>query len=368
MVLEQYEKEAEKIELKKEGPEAVGPTVKTILADTKLSARFGDYLEAEGEAGMDPGKEGLAIKLKNGKLDPGDLKKLEVYREDFLFGMSKVDSIIPRLDKASIEEIAKKSPELQEILKVVGVEGVSFALKNQMHEFAMKNQSKFQEISAAFETLDAYKSGEFEKLDKKIAEKCKKAGIDVETFARIMQKDTGRVKELEKEVGSIYKSSKDIIKKWSKGKVFGSHKSAKEWALSLSREKKQMDEALATVREDTKKIGELLSLTVDTDPTMREVLTRELVGDKRIKEPKSFSFKEMKNLGTEADREKAAKTHWEEYKKSPEYQEDLKVGPDAPKTKFKDGEMKRFKEAHGGGFWMRLMEIFFGNTLDKVTK
>lgn len=289
MVLEKYQKEAEKVASAGKPPETEERTLKSILADKEDGILFNKMLDAKG-------RQNLAVRLLGGSLERNDLIELDVERKDFVerkeLGKEISEGITPDL----LTDMMVGSPELKQLVNLAGAEGVRELVKKHVREIALSDPTAFDDVRMRLGDLKSYREGAHKTLDEQIAKDLKTAGVKEDAFASVMQEtdDTKRAVALKAAIPRDFlRSLRVMIRTVSGGALFGGQKSAREWARELSGKKADLDNALATVSGHVTGLGEALSKLVSDSDKVRAVFAGEVLGDKQ-KSSSEISFRDMR--------------------------------------------------------------------------
>ncbi len=377
MALETYKKEQKKLEkeeeielndgVEKEQEETL--TIKKILADKESSALFGKMIE---ESGGPEGKD-MAVRLVDGKLEEGDVDSLEKYRASFEEKMHVVENLNEELTPELLDELGLQSPEFKKILNTLDSKTTSKMIKDRMAELAVSEPEHFDKISKKIEKLQDFKDGEFKVLDESVKKICEENNIDADDYLKALaindpkkQEETLRnlVRDSWGEGG--WGSTVRVLDKFSS--LFGG--GSKLIAEQLADQKVNIDAVFAELDKHKKGIGKVLATTVKGSNTMRDALSKALIG-----EPTKVEHIGMKDSKELLPKEIDIDTRWEEAKV------DLNVGGktwNRLNSVEKDKERKKFgnkikaeakKKSKGKGFWASIFEAIFGSFIDdKISK
>lgn len=297
MALEQYRKEAEKIASAGKPPEKEERTLKSILADKEDGVLFNKMLDAEGQ-------DDLAGRLLGGSLEASDLSTLDDWRGKFLDRKEQGKEVSEGITPSLLADMVAKSLELKQLVNLTGSEGIQELLKKHVQEIALSDPTAFGDIRAGLTDLENYREGAYKGLDESISKDCKAIGMSEDAFASIMQEtdDIKRATALRAAIpGDFLRDLRTAIKTISLGTLFGSHKSAREWAQELSGKKTLLDDALKTVTKHVTDLGGALSKLISDSDEVLAVFAGQVLGDKK-KSPGETSFRDMHDkMPTEAD-------------------------------------------------------------------
>jgi hypothetical protein len=371
MAFETYNKEKEKI-AKEELPEderepEKEETLAEIMADKEESHLFGLMLEEDKDANKD-----MAARFAAGKLNPEDFADLEIQRKAFTEKMDNAENISKELTSESVMEMGRQDPKLQEIINISGPEKMLSAVKAELAEVAIKDPARFDKLSKSVEIMQSFEKGRLKDLDDSVKEYCKKEKIDSKDYEKIAAiKDTAEGKKAFSEL---------IRKSWGTGTLASIARGLDTLSFKTisslgheAREKHQSDieHELAWLDKCKKDIGAALAESIKGNDSMREALSREIIGSPVKKEP--VGFKETKGtMPTEDQFNKDVDAEW------PKYKNDQKLDwvklTEPEKEKHRDGFMKKMSSKNEEklkgkrGFWATIILAILGERFEAKKK
>jgi hypothetical protein len=287
MALESYKKEQERLE-KEEAKKAGTPekpkdalTLKEIMNDDKHNALLGEMIERDGSAAD---KEMFA-RLVSDKMDTADIDALSKFSGKFAERIRDAESVQEELTPELAREIAENNPDLKKVMGLVGPEGIVSAVRGTIKNIAISDPETFKKISKSVETMKSFREGDLRELDDYVQKKCKKEGINVDEYMKILAITDGveRVKALEV-----------VIKnKWDKN-GWGGLKRAVNFlsgdafsigeANRLESVKGEINATFAQLDKYKKKVGSVLGASIKGNKDLFEAMSREIVGGPKKKE------------------------------------------------------------------------------------
>jgi hypothetical protein len=355
MALEQYAAEQEKAASGGKTPEKQ-ETLKNILADSKKSIYFSQMLEAEGQ-------DELAKRLSDNKLDAADFEELESMRAAFIERGKNAEAIVAHLKPEMMEQISKRSPEMQKILSTVGAEGFAQVMQKQLLEVAYADPSVFRDVTNAVTMLNDYRSGDFKAADEEISGLVKKAGIQESAFAKLMQEPDDATRE-----AALQKAIYESYDGWGKVRDFIPvlrGKGSAGWAKELAGRKADIDNALGELDTHIGSLGSVLHTTISDNDSITNALARELRSEKQQKEIRpEMSFKAAQAAKRFEDEESSIDQRWAQYKRANNAA--FGSNPDNVRNDFRTIEKQRYQKSFGNvsGLWATIRWILYGEKLD----
>jgi hypothetical protein len=362
MVLETYKTEQDRLE-KEEAKKAGVPeepedtlTVKEIINSKEQSSLLGDMIEHDGD---DTDKE-LMSRLVSGKMEATDIDRLEKFRGKFSEKMRNAETIREEITPELAQEIAKQSPEIQKIVKLVGPEGVVKAVQENIMKIAVTDPEKFKKISKSIENIKSFREGDLKKLDDSVKEKCKKEGINADEYMKALAipDDGERMKALEGVIKNQWdKNGWGGLKRavnWLSGDSFSGSK-----ANRLESGKGEIDAAFAELAKHKKKVGSVLGASIKGNKDLLEALSREIVGEPKKKEA-APGMNDVKKVATDAE---GIKKNWDIIKKKekPTWNSMTPADQDTFRNHFMKEQESFTKKrlAEQGGFWAMIFGVLF---------
>lgn len=339
-----------------------GPTLASVLQDPKESALFGSMLKAEGA------DSALMLRLADSKLEPGDMRELEVYRAQFFEKKERVKTVNAVVTKETIVDFAASHPELQQIINMVGPDKAVGILQAQMARLAVEEPPRFDEIFNKVRILgEARKRAE--ELDKIVEERVQKLGLDTTTVAKILAIDNTaeRKKKLSELVKEKYKAAGEMAswKNLWRGKK---DVDIEREVVGLDMNKMYIETRLSEIDHHMERVGEVLALDMENNADLRHALAREITGEKKVEE-KNSGFKEMKSSLMS---DETLMSEWAEFKAA---EADWATKSDADKTAARDRFVQEYQKKRedtikkGKGFWSSIFSGMFSlYTIDSAKK
>lgn len=332
------------------------PTLSENLQDAQKSVLFGRMLE------LDPKGIDLAQKLKNP--DAGELKLFAEQNVKFNEKMRAAKDLGDGITKDTIKEFAKDDSVLQAQLEIMRPEQLAQLFKNQLPFIAISDETRFNRIKDAFDTMKSFREGAYKNLDQQITKICTDNRFNQERFVDIMRNPdpNQRIALLRKEIKSAF-GFKNFV-------TAGLYARTKAHALESGGAMKSiMDTAMHDLDTRMQDIGSVLGLTIEQNDEVRQAFAHEMMGERGPAKPES-SFRDMRtSLKSEKDVLDAWKTERDKaaYKNLPD---------DAARQAYADDWVKRSVDAEErsanekGGFWSKvrfaLAQMLFSNTKSKL--
>ena len=292
------EETRKKIESGEIEPEKESLSLASIMQDKEKTDLLGKMIDEEGN----PDGEALMTRLLNKKLEPGDVAKLDEYRERFSGKLEKAENINSEITTEMLADIGALHPDFQKIIKQAdSPEKAATMIKGQMNEVAMTDPTRFAHMTKEVEALQSFKKGEFKRVYTETQELAKKMGVDTNQYMKTLAiKDE---KERDKKLAGLVRASwgDGIIGSTRRGidsitSLFGGSLS-KAGAKELAEHKWKIDAAFTQLELHKKKIGEVLAATVEGNPQMREALAKSILGEP-VKKENPVGIKEAKGMFT----------------------------------------------------------------------
>jgi hypothetical protein len=320
-----------------EREEIKGPSLKQILANNEQADLFGEYLNEEGD-------EELSRKLFTGELGRDEMIVLTEKRKGFLEILERSKNISEALDARTIQELGGSFPEVQQVIDLVGPEGIRNALKRHLPRIAITSRAEFDALDQVV-TMKKETKKTMAEQEKEIAEIRKKFDLSEDEFLSLMQ--GGDSKELAKEI----------------------HKDLGFWKRKITRIKSIQEELedvadlksgevrnlLLRYEADSNELGRVLGATMIDNQILRETVVADLRKDEMPKNEAGLGFGEMKKL-TDEDYKKAR----EDFEKE---MADQNLDIDGMSNEKYQQEAERFSRAYLSkatknkkGWWARIWE------------
>lgn len=305
--------ETEKAKTQKQAtPAPEGHSVADFIhGDKKISHAFFEFL-------VKSGAKDLAERVHKGELNAGDTKLLEKKRAIFSEKITQVEKIEAFITPQNIDGLTLNNPDFAALVRVHSAEGqsdkVMKAIQSQLLEISVSDESRFKKIVSALGNLESYKNGTFKAIDEKVEKLCKDNKItEDEYYAVIKMKDP---------------AEKDKAMKALANRTYGGFKKTLNWlsyghlATEGKGNLKDLQDNEAFVKYSFEQfdvhqtnIGAALFASLDKNKSMRDALSRELIGGDAEQEPQ-VGFAESK---VPAIDERKLKADWEAEKKKPAY-------------------------------------------------
>lgn len=283
--------------------------------------------------------------------------------------MRVVENLNEELTPELLNELGLQSPEFQKILNTLDSKTTSKMIKDRMAELAVSEPERFDKISDKLEGLQDFKKGEFKELDDSVKKICEENNINADDYLKALAikdpKEQGEVlRNLVRDSWGDggWGSTVRVIDKFSS--LFGG--GSKLIAEQLAEQKVNIDAVFAELDKHKKGIGKVLAVTIKGSDTMRDALSKALIGEPTKVE--QIGMKENKDV---LPKEAEIEERWEEVKA------DIKVGGKVwskLNVAEKDKERKKFgnlmkaeakKKSKGKGFWAMILEAIFGKFIDE---
>lgn len=338
-------------------PPKLGFTLTEIMKDSPKSQLFGELLRVNGE-------EELAQRLAEGNLEEGDISSFEEQRILFTKKMLQVEEVEGILTQEQVIELARRHPDFQNIVNLVGPEKAAKVIKAQLKEMSINDPDRFQPIADSLRAIKEFQDGKYKTLNIRVLNYCKNHDIDPRKLTDILaiENEEDRERALQDLVG--YKT--DGLKWWSGAKNFFS--GAKGRLDYLSQANKDINDASKKLDELHKQSGRVLSSTIIEEDSLRKLLAQEIKGEKQPKVEKKTGFGEANKEKTEID-EKKLNTDWEAYKDGANFNfDELNSGEQENlRSLFLEDQREQYAKKkgkeEGGGFWDRVFSILFEKNL-----
>jgi hypothetical protein len=357
------EQQRQKLE-QQEGPS--GPNLREILADPHQSKLVGALLEKKG-------KDDLGKKLAAGEnLTKEEIKQLADYQTEIASVLTETEKIKEIVDNDTIEQISLNSPELRQLSRVVGTEGLRQVIVSQMGLLAIQDKARFKQVTTALQNLKA-KREDIKKKDEDLAAICRKYGISEKELEEALATDDDNKRK--EKINEILSSRGDTIKSIIRGELgrpegflglLYSRKQRQETEkrfeelTSNLNQKANIDKAAMEVDQLLKKVGSALAVGINKNKEVRHGLVKVLAGQKEKSQENEMNFKEAATpIGTEEEILK----EWEEFKRDEgilRRWSNLKTSEqNRYRTKFKDSLIAK-KRKGKGGFWDKVFAALAG--------
>ncbi|MFA6077006.1 MAG: hypothetical protein WC735_02940 [Candidatus Paceibacterota bacterium] len=343
-------------------PPPQGHTLAQVLQDKNKSHLFGKLLERDGD-------QELASRLAEGKLEESDIALLEEKRLIFSEKIIQAEKIEKLLTKENIIDFARNHPEFEKIINLLGPEKAIKAIQGQLREISITDESRFNGILSAMETLDSYKKGEYKTVNDEVEKICKDNNISPQEYLAVLaiedpiEKDK-KLRELASRVPSELRKTMNWL---SRGMVGKGGTFNEDVLRGLQSSENSLENSIAQLDLLHQDIGAVLFYSVSGNDNMRNALAGELTNEKVQEEPKS-GFKEAKK---EAFDEAEFEEEWENKKRYTNYERLSDAEREHVKQTFiDDAHTYYMKKNSGKGFWhnvlITLTETLINSKKDKL--
>ncbi len=326
-----------------------GPAFSEIYSNPERNRMFGILLAKEG-------REDLAKKLVQGKLDGLGFEDVEKYRQKFNTIANRAEKIKGQLNAEKIIELAKYSPGLKRIMGK-DVDKLVAVLEKEIEELAYRDEAEFNKILASLENLKTLEE-ELPKLEKKTQDVIKKYYLRPAEFQAALElppaERSAALQKMARDSLSWYDNVMDKYGDRSRG--------AKAEMESTYR---AIEHAMSDLDARMENVGNVIQGIFSNDPVVSEAFTRAITNEKPV--PKKFiSVQEAKRLPDLSDEQ--IDSDWAEYKgKIPGYGKLADVDKQTHQQKFRDQESKKVDDENvGRGLWAVAFGEFMGGSKNRI--
>ena len=252
-------------------------TLKGILSNNERSNLLAEEIKRRGD-------DDLNERLLNKQLTEDDLEKLGNYREGFVEKLKQVENIKENISPEVLKEIADNSPELGEIAKLVGAEGVKNILFKNLESLAFNDPSHFDKINKTVEKVIKHNETIKDK-EESIKELAKKYNVSEDKLYEALKiKDDN---ERQKAIKVVVKEKMGFWKKIAFGATFVTAN-----RIEALDQREQLDKLSQDLDARLKGVGNFLAMTINENDEIRQALQAEMMGEKEKGKESFISFKE----------------------------------------------------------------------------
>jgi hypothetical protein len=347
-IIDQFRKnKEEKIDKVKPAPPE-GHSVPEIMQDKKSSVLFGELLKKNGLTD-------LGHRLREGKLDPGDMAVLDKHRKEFSEMLVESEKTREFLTEENIISLARNHPDFKQVIDVSTPEKVAKAIGSQLEFLFINDRNRFNEVVSAMKDLEKYGGGKFKENEKKIEKFCSDNGISQEEYLGIVAIKNGSERNLAmaKLAKSKYGKFKRVVNWVTHGKY--AKDNTGDIFSALKDSEKTMNSSIKRLDGLHREIADALFLSLTQDESMRHALSRELVGEK-AEEDERIGWKDAKGQTIDEDK---WKKEWEICKREKDYRRSSMVEQEGIKDTFLQEQKDAHKKKNANkGFWATIFEDF----------
>jgi|GEM_PF-4901640 len=326
-----------------------GHTVAEILKDKEKSDLFGQLLKREG-------KEELALRLAEGKLEYGDMDLLESQRILFSEAMERSEKIGKMLSAESITELGRNNQNFERIVNLLGIERAAKVIRGQLMELAINDEQRFNRIGQRLEDMEKYRKGEYKEINDQVEKLCKESGITPKEYLDALAIEDK--KEKEKKLKELAQKAHVGFKKFINIITLGKYGKNLTLAKLMDGET-SLEDVMKKLDQYYEEIGQSLSYTVENNQSMRQAMSQELIGEKGATASQEGFGDAKKEAGDQKFDETKFDKEWEAYKKAADY--DAHPGDqETIKDMFIDEQQKKYGgKGAEGGFWASIFTVLF---------
>lgn len=320
-----------------------GPNMKQILADRVNFPLYGTLLEEKGDTT-------LAKKIvERKKLNQEDYDKLEEYRDDFVKLLNETKKVKEVMETHDLfDSMVARSEGLKGLTKkMIGKEDIKRLIEKNMMLMSIKNPDHFENLMSSLGTVvKGFEKGE---QTDELAQKYKLSG---EEYGKILAL-TDRAERKT--------TLRDLVSSKMRFKRFRGPEIERR---VLELDKDTIHNTLREIGTSLTMGGDVIALSLQDTPEMRDAMTAELYGEK-LEGTDQATFAETK--GMVMRKEEGAKA-WEEQKKKINY--DQITNPDQQTEARNDWINQEINQRMRGktGFWAGISKIILKEILTRVSK
>lgn len=252
-------------------------TLKGILSNKERSNLLAGEIEKDGNLE-------LVDRLVNKQLTEDDIEKLGDYREQFVEKLKQVEKIKENISPEVLKDIADNSPELKEIVGLVGVDGVKSVLFKNFESLAFNDPSRFDQINKAVEKV-AKHNETIKKREEHITELAKKYNVSEDKLYEAL-----KIKDDNERQQAIHAVVKDRMGFWKK--IFFGETSFIAGRIESLDQREQLSKLSKDLDARLKNVGSVLGMTISENDEVRQALQAEVLEEREKAKEASVSFKE----------------------------------------------------------------------------
>ncbi|MBU1178306.1 hypothetical protein KJ903_03735 [Patescibacteria group bacterium] len=249
----------------REGESSESLTGFDIESQPKQKKLFGLFLERHGQTN-------LRDRLRESKLQEGDLRVLHKYREQYRGIHSEVEWANTVMSPEVIDAAVEKSEGFRIVADTLGKDRARDVIGYQLGEVAVTNPGRFTAIKKRLKEV-AWRVNRRETIQSHINTKCSEYKIDLSELEAA--KGIADSKKRQKAISKLVKSKFGWMRR-AFNFITGKDKVYTQRALVLDQSMVEIRGLKEEVAQMSLHVGRTLALTADQDPYVREAIAEEL--------------------------------------------------------------------------------------------